>query len=267
MFKAIKYVVSENIANIYRIFCIVRYELLADMRDSRLGLFWNFAGPAIQIATYWFAFGFVFNRDEVNGIDFLSWLIGGMIVWFFVSACITHGCNAIFNKTRIIKKMKFPVSILPTTVVFQQAFNHVCILAIAIILFIFMGHYPSLYWFEIIYYFICAILFGISLSLITSVLTMLARDTKKLITACMRLLLYVTPILWDIERLPAKMQKVMKFNPIYYIVNGYRDCFFFHEGILCYSDQMIIFWIWIIVLFCVGSVLMYKFRTKFIDLI
>ena len=42
MFKSIAYVIKENMTNLYRIFCIARYELLADMRDSKFGLFWKF---------------------------------------------------------------------------------------------------------------------------------------------------------------------------------------------------------------------------------
>ena len=48
MFKSIRYVLKENFTNLYRIYCISKYELLSDMRDSRLGVFWNFANPAIQ---------------------------------------------------------------------------------------------------------------------------------------------------------------------------------------------------------------------------
>ena len=35
MFKSIRYVLNENFSNLYRIFCIGKYELLADMRDSK----------------------------------------------------------------------------------------------------------------------------------------------------------------------------------------------------------------------------------------
>ena len=242
MFKGVSYVVRENVRNLYRIYSIAKYELLADMRDSKLGIFWNFANPVIQVATYWFVFGFVFKRNEIDGVDFLSWLLGGMVIWFFISPCIT-------------------------TVVLKEAFNHLCLMLIVVVLFAINGHYPSLHWFGLIYYFICSILFSISLSLTTSVLNMLARDTRKLILACMRLLMYLTPILWDIKLLPHTLQIIMKLNPIYYLVCGYKDCFFFHEGILFYWKQMLVFWVWTIGLFWIGSVIMYKFRTKFMDLI
>lgn len=263
----VKYVLQENILNIYRTFSIARYELLADMRDSKLGVFWNFASPAIQVFTYWFVFGYVFQRKAVEGIPYLVWMLGGMVVWFFISPCISEGCNAIFSKSDVITRMKFPVSILPLTVVFKKLFNHFCLLIIVVVVFAVNGYYPNIYWLGLIYYMICAVFFAFSLTLTTSVLNMLARDTRKLITSCMRLFLYVTPILWEISRLPSWLGKIVMCNPIYYIVQGYRDCFFFHRGVEAYSWSMAWYWGITLVLFLLGSHMIYKFKTKFIDLL
>lgn len=274
MFKSIKYVLQENLTNLYRIYSISKYELLADMRDSKLGLFWNFAHPFIQVLTYWFAFGIVFNRKAVTlygiTVPYIYWMLGGMVVWFFISPCITNGCNAVFSKINVITKMKFPVSILPATVVLKELFNHFCLMIILMIIFLFGGYFPSIHWLELIYYLICAIIFSVSLSMTTSVLNMLARDTRKLVLALMRLLLYLTPILWSMDQLkhaPKIVILIMKANPIYYIVQGYRDCFFYHNGILFYSHSMIAFWVITLLLFAFGSFMMYKFKHKIIDLI
>lgn len=267
MFLSVKYVLKENIENIYRTFSIAKYELLADMRDSKLGIFWNFANPAIQVFTYWFVFGYVFQRRSVSDIPYILWMLGGMVVWFFISPCITDGCNAIFIKADIITKMKFPVSILPLTVVFKKLFNHFCLMLILVVVFWLNGFYPDIYWVGLIYYLFCAIIFAFSLSLLTSVLNMLARDVRKLILSCMRLLLYLTPILWDVSRLPKWMIMIVRCNPIYYIVQGYRDCFFYHKGVKAYLWSMSWFWIVTLLLFFVGSYMMYKFKTKFMDLL
>ena len=272
MFKSIKYVLQENFNNLYRIYCIAKYELLSDMRDSRLGIFWNFANPAIQIMTYYFVFGLIMQRNKVENVPYIQWMLCGMVVWFFISPCITNGANAIFSKTKVITKMKFPVSILPATVVMKELFNHFCLMVLLVIFLLFQGIRPSLYWLELIYYLFAAIIFAISLSMITSVLNMLMRDTRKLILACMRLLLYLTPILWSIDRLEKTgwqliVRYIMKANPIYYIVCGYRDCFIFHHGILYYGKQMAFFWVFTLILFVIGCTLMYKFKHKFIDMI
>ena len=89
VFKSAKDVLQENLTNMYRTIAISKYELLADMKDSKLGIFWNFASPAIQVFTYWFVFGYVFNRKAVDGIPYIVWMLGGMAVWFFISPCIS----------------------------------------------------------------------------------------------------------------------------------------------------------------------------------
>ncbi len=268
MFKSIKYVLQENFQNMYRILSIARYTLIADMRDSKLGWFWNFANPAIQVFTYWFVFGYVFNRQAVEGIPYIAWMLGGMVVWFYISPCITDGCNAIYKMIDIITKMKFPVSILPMTVVIQKLFDHFCIMAVMVIVFALSGIYPSIHWLGVIYYLFCAILFAFSLSLVTSVLNMLARDTRKLILACMRLLLYLTPVLWDIDRVGSGIvRKIVSCNPIYYIVQGYRDCFFYHRGPQAYGWSAAWFWGITVALFVFGSYMMHKFKTRFSDMI
>ena len=267
MFSSVRHVLHENFTNIYRTFAISKYEVMGELRDSKLGIFWEFASPAIQVFTYWFVFGYVLKRKDVDDIKYLAWMLGGMVVWLFVSACITHGCSAIHRKIDVITKMKFPISILPLTVVFQKLFEHVCVLCVSFVVFAFLGYYPSVHWLGLLYYMFAAIFFGFSLSMLTSVLNMLARDTKKLITSCMRLLLYLTPVLWTETMLPHWMQVLVKCNPIYYIVQGYRDCFFYHRGVGAYTWSMGWFWGISLFLFFTGSYMMCKFKTRFIDMV
>lgn len=268
MFKSAAYVLKENFKNLFRIYSISKYEVLADMRDSKLGLFWNFANPLIQVLTYWFVFGYVMKRGDSAGIPYIIWMLGGIVVWFYISPCITDGCNAIFRKVDIITKMKFPVSILPTTVALSKLFDHLCMMVVLVVVFAFCGYYPSVHWLGLFYYLLCAVIFSVSLSMTTSVLNMIARDTRKLILAFMRLLLYLTPVLWNADVIDNPVvRKIVSLNPISYIVGGYRDCFFYHEGIMYDPWSMASFWIITAALFFFGSSMMNKFRTRFIDMI
>ena len=91
MFKSMRYVLHENFTNVFRIYSISKYELLADMRDSKLGLFWNFANPFIQVLTYWFVFGLVWNKKDAwwNGclVFYFSMYYKWMQRYFFKSQC------------------------------------------------------------------------------------------------------------------------------------------------------------------------------------
>lgn len=268
MFNSVKYVLNENITNMYRIYSIAKYEIISENRDSKLGMIWNVLNPAIQIFTYWFAFGLgIRNGDDVDGINFFQWMIAGLVVWFFISPCITAGVNSIHKKNKIITKMKFPVSILPTMVVLKETFNHLCMLTIVYIILLFGGIRPHLTNLQIIYYIFCTILFSISLAMITSVLNMFTRDVKKIVQVSMRMLLYATPILWTMEKMPIILQNIMKYNPIYFVVNGYRNSLFYHKPLFTNLNEHLFFWGLVIVMFLVGSKLMYSFKHKFIDFI
>lgn len=252
----------------YRIFCIAKYELLADMRDSKFGMFWNFASPAIQVATYYLVFGLGFSRDEQQGIPYLPWVIVGFCVWWYMQPCIIQGCSAIFSKSNVITKMKFPVSVLPMSVCIKELFNHFCMLMVAFVVLLIFGYTPTIHWVSLIYYLFCALALVETLALITSVLTMLYRDVKKLITSLMRMLLYLSPVLWPAHftNMPI-LNFIMKLNPVYYIVQGYRDSVFFEKGILEHPAMMLYFWVCILIMFTIGCGLMYRFKTKFIDMI
>ncbi len=268
MFKSIAYVVKENITNLYRIFCIAKYELLADMRDSKFGLFWNFASPAIQVITYWLVFGIGMNRKGYEGVPYLPWVVVGFAAWWYVSPCITQGCSAVFSKINVITKMKFPISILPATVCAKEFFNHVCMMLITFVVVGLFGYYPNIHWLGIFYYAFCSFMFLEALSLVTSVLTMMWRDVKKLVTSLMRMLLYLSPVLWPaaFKDYPF-MTFVMKLNPVYYIVTGYRDCLLFGKSILDHPVMAVYFWVVVLILFIIGSSLMYHFKRKMVDMI
>lgn len=276
MFKSIQYVVKENFSNLYRIYCIAKYELLADMRDSKFGIFWNFASPTIQVFTYWLIFGIAWDRKPIKvgniTVEYLPWLVVGYAAWWFIQPCITQGCNAIFSKTNVITRMKFPVSVLPATICAKELFNHACMLVIAFITLFLCGFRPNLYWFQIIYYAFCAFMLVESISLILSVLTMLWRDVKKLVTSLMRMLMYFSPIIWECHfgsHVPFHhiLNYIMKLNPVYYIVTGYRDSIFYSKGFWQHPALTLYFWIVVLILFTIGCMLMHKFKKKFIDLI
>lgn len=272
MFKSIQYVVKENVSNIYRIYCIAKYELLADIRDSKFGLFWNFASPAIQVFTYWLIFGIAWQKKPIDNIEYLPWLVVGYAAWWFLQPSIQNGCNAVFSKTNVITKMKFPVSILPATICVKEFFNHLCMLAIAFVTLTMTGYFPNLYWFGLIYFTICAFVLVEALSLILSVLTMLWRDVRKLIISLIRMLMYFSPVIWECrfaENIPYHeiLNKAMKLNPVYYVLNGYRDSVFYNKTFWDYPMLTLYFWVLMLLLFTVGCVLMYKFKRKFIDMI
>jgi teichoic acid transport system permease protein len=61
-----------------------------------------------------------------------------------------------------------------------------------------------------------------SFSLITSTLATIIRDVQMIVQSLLRILLYMTPILWSMKGLSSGIHKILLLNPLYYIVEGYR---------------------------------------------
>lgn len=264
--KGIKYVLEQHLNNLYRIFTITRYERIAENRESDLGGLWGILSPMIQIVTYWIVFGLGMRGGKpVADIPYIQWMLGGLVPWFFLSACIRKSTNAILSKISVLEKMNFPTSILITTSVASELITHLITFVIVYAVFLLQGYTPNLHNLELIYYLFCSTFFCISFGLVFSVLTMIKRDVKNLVSSCMRMLFYITPVLWTTEKLPVILQNLLKLNPLYYIVEGYRASLFPSlPGIQ--PETAILFWITTLCMFSTGCTLIYKYRAKFIDL-
>ena len=86
------------------------------------------------------------------------------------------------------------------------------------------------------------------------------------------MLMYFSPVIWEChfnESIPHHeiLNLIMKLNPLYYSINGYRDCVFYETNFWQHPALTAYFWGITLVLFVMGCMLMYKFRRKFIDLI
>lgn len=244
----------------------------SENNNNYLGILWELINPAIQIAVYAFVFGFGMrggHRGAVEGSDFVSWLIAGFALWYFVNQAILQGSKSVYTRIRMVAKMSFPISVIPTYVIFSKFYQHLMLLIVAFIFLQFTGHIPTIQLIQLPYFMFSTLVFLVALSLITSTLSTVIRDVHMLIQALMRMLLYLTPVLW----LPAFTGKyefimyIMKLNPIFYLVEGYRSALLGGPSwyMLEHLGYTIYFWVVVIILFLVGSKVHIKFRDRFID--
>lgn len=260
-------VAREIWVNRKRMWRVSKFSYKVLNQDAYLGSFWNVLHPLIQIATYWFVFGIGLRSGrDIDGYPYLIWMLSGLIPWFFMSQCITRGAAAIRKKGIAALKMRYPISTMPLEAVLIALYTHLVMIAILLVTFFFFGYLPSLYWMNLIYYLFYAVVLFTGLGMVTSVLSMLAIDFQKLISSLIRLLFYLTPILWSMERLPVWVQYVLKMNPCLYIVDGFRDSLLYQVPFYLHTYRMVFFWLINLILIVLGSNLQVKYRNQFLDL-
>ena len=87
------------------------------------------------------------------------------------------------------------------------------------------GYTPTLHTLQLIYYSFCTFMLALALSYATSAVVIFFRDLTQIINIFLQVGVWLTPIMWDLAMLEGHplLMKLFKFNPMYYIVSGYRD--------------------------------------------
>lgn len=260
-------ILKEQIQNFYLIRRLSVYELRSMTSGNYLGMAWEILNPSIQILIYWFVFGFgIRQRAPVGDVPYFQWMFAGILVWFFINQGVMKASKSVYSKIRMLAKMNFPMSVIPSYVVFSQFYPHLAIITIGMVILQFLGYPISIYYIQLPLYTAGLLAFLISAALITSTLTTIVRDVQMILQSVMRMLLYLSPILWPPTLLPESWQQIVKLNPFYYIVEAYRYTLLGEGWYFIDNPVHTLYFIGITILtFMIGSYLHMKFRNQFID--
>lgn len=267
--KSVITVLQEQVKYFYLLRRLSWYEVKSKNKATYLGLAWELINPGIQIAIYWFIFGYGIRRGEaIDGDPFFQWMLSGIIVWFFFNPSIIESSKSIYQRIKMLSKMNFPMSLIPNIVIFSKFYSHIGLLILVILILNITGYPISIYYVQLPLYVFLTYLFIFSLSLITSTLNTFIRDLQMLLQAVLRMLLYMTPILWATFSLPEWIQSLMKVNPLYYLVEGYRASLLGKEWYFMEHGWYSLYFMGVtLFLLLVGASLHVKFRRRFIDFI
>ena len=264
--KNISFVTKEIFSNMYLIQRLSAFAFFKQNRDAKLGMLWNILTPSTNILTYWLVFGIGLRTGSPkNNIPALPWLICGVCPWYFISQSISRGSNSIFRKSGVAAKIKFPLSVIPISEIFTLLYTHIIVLFIAAIVVLANGVPMGLLAFQTLYYMLCALSLMVALSVLTSAISAVNRDFHNLLHSLVRLLFLTTPILWSIDRMqfPPKVLFIFKLNPVYYIIDGYRESLLYGEALWLHPVRTAYFWAFTLTLYFVGCNVHVVFRRKF----
>lgn len=236
---------------------------------SRFGIVWAFIQPLLTILVYWAVFQFGFRSGDVGDVPYGVWFIAGIVPWLFFAEAFTNASNSFIEYSYLVKKVVFNIDILPLVKVIAAFFIHLFFCVLLFGVFVCMGGTPSIYWIQILYYIFCGIVYTYALGFIAATIMVFFRDLSQIISIIILLGMWVTPIAWQIEVLgiPTKYNFIFKLNPIYYIVDGYRDSLF---GTAVFWNKPIwtlYFWIVVFALIIIGTVIYNRLSEHFADVL
>lgn len=271
-----------NPAEVFRerklIWKLAKNDFKTKFAGSYLGTIWAFVQPVITVLVYWFVFEKALGAASQTtraGIEapFLIWLMAGLVPWFFFQDAMNGGTGALLEYNYLVKKVVFKINILPVVKIISALFVHLFFLVVAVLICICYGIYPDWYMLQVFYYAVCMILFVTGLVYATSAIVIFFRDMAQIVAIALQIGVWATPIMWNIEspdmaeRIPAIVMKILKLNPMYYIVNGYRDALINKVAFWEYPKLTIYFWVFTILVLWIGTAVFKKLRVHFADVL
>lgn len=234
---------------------------------SSFGFLWSFVQPAVTSIVLWVVFSVGFRTSGTKDVPFICWMLSGLVPWYYFSEALASASNSLIEYRFILKQMSFTPSIIPLVKIISSIFTHAIFVGIMIIVLFFNGLTPSWYWLQTIYYFICMIIFVLGLSWLTASIKLFFADVGELINVCLQIGMWFTPILWNIEIVSTKIQWIFKLNPLFYIVQGYRDSLIYKVSILERCPDTVYFWSFTIITVFLGISVFSKLKHYFNDVI
>jgi len=268
MINEIKIIFFENWSNRYRLFRLANYELIRQNSGTLLGGLWHFLNPILQILVYWFVFAIGLNAAPPrDGYSYLIWMIVGIIPWFYMSGAMMSATTCIFNYSSIITRMYMPLSIIPVKTVLAELIGHFWAMLVVFAIFLLSGYSLKIQVLYVFYFAFGSFIFLTGYAFFASAVTVLFRDFEKLMSSVIRLLFFISPVVWSPNNLSSRLLFVLRMNPFAYLLEGYRESILYGTSLVAHWKQGVYFWIITIILFCLGAHIHMKFRKQFIDLI
>ena len=247
---------------------LVRRDLLARYRGSFGDVLWTILNPLLLMATYYFVFAVVLRTrfpGDATREGFVLYFLAGMLPWLAMSEPLTRSTVTLHENRNLIKKLVFPVEILPAVVTLGGLVTGLFAMGIFVAALLGTpGTIPaSAAWFPLVL--TIQWLFTVGLAWMFAALGAYVRDLGHIIGYLLTLWFFVTPICYPETQLPEESLVILGKNPLWTVVRTYRLIFL--EG---KSPEWIAFGKLAavgLVFFFAGHAVFYRLRRRFADII
>lgn len=212
----------------------IKREVLGRYRGSFLGVLWSFFNPLFMLAVYTFVFSVIFKARWSSGSDskteFALVLFAGIIIFNLFSECISRAPTLIVGNQNYVKKVVFPLEILPW-IGLGAAFFHgsisLAVWFIAYLIFFGMPH-VTVFYLPLILLPFGLFIMGLSWGLAS--LGVYLRDVGQFIGLMITILMFLSPIFFPASALPEAYRPLLYINPLTPVVEQTRNVLFWGKA-------------------------------------
>jgi len=206
---------------------LVFREIIGRYKGSILGMVWSFLTPLLMVLVFTFVFGEIFQArwagsPNSGGMDFASALFTGLLAYQFLSECLSRAPSLIVINANYVKKVVFPLEILPLVSVTAAVFHLLVAYAILIGLILASSWTlgPSALLAPLVLMPFVLLILGLSWAI--SALGVYLRDVGQLIQPALTALLFLSPVFYPLSSVPSALHPLYWANPVTYVSETLR---------------------------------------------
>jgi lipopolysaccharide transport system permease protein len=248
---------------------MARRDILARYRGSFGDFFWTILNPLLLMATYFFVFGIVLQNRygaDQSRTGFALYFIAGMLPWLAFSEPVGRAASVILEHRNFVKKLVFPLDTLPVNHVLAGLVTELFGAGVFIAALLIIRHTvpAAVLWLPVLL--VPQLLFTLGLCWFLAALGVYMRDLGQIMALVLTIWFFITPICYqESTNLSPAVLAVMRQNPLYTLVRGYRAVFL--EGHAPELLPLVKLWVIALALFFLGHVWFYRLRKSFADVI
>ena len=205
---------------------LTKRDVVGRYRGSIMGVLWSFLNPLAMLVVYTFVFSSIMKTKWNTGSsslgDFAIVLFAGMIIVNLFCECINRAPNTILSNPNFVKKVVFPIEMLPLVNLGSALFHTIVSTCILLIFMMFSSVPFTAYVFLLPVILLPFVLLVAGLSWSLSAFGVYLRDLGQTVSIFTTILTFLSPLFYKIESVPKEYQKWIYLNPMTFIIEQAR---------------------------------------------
>jgi len=208
---------------------LVKQDLIDSYSGSILGGLWSFIIPLVNITVFIVIFSKIMGAKlNVLGVDFQEYsysiyLVSGVLAWNYFSNTLVRITNIFNEKAGLITKVNTNLLVLPLYIIISESVIFFISMSFFLLFLLIIGFPVTKYWMVLIIIYFLQSIFAYGLGLFLATLSVFIKDISEFTRVIVQLWFWFTPLVYVMDILPEKYKIIFELNPMYHIVNAYRD--------------------------------------------
>lgn len=249
---------------------MTKREVIGRYRGSMLGLAWSFFNPVLMLLVYTFFFAVVFKSRWGTGgtdskTDFAVILFVGMIVHGLFSEILNRSPRLILDNANYVKKVVFPIEILPAISIGVALFHATVSLAVLLIAFLIFNGFIQWTAVFIPLVILPLVILSLGAAWFLASLGVYLRDVAQTIGLFTTVLMFLSPVFYPATSLPEAVRPWLMINPLTFIIEQAREVMIW--GRLPNFQGLAVYTLCAVIIAWLGYIWFQKTRKGFADVL